>query len=149
MNVSVILHAYRWPERAAVESLRASLRATIGDGVEIIEAREDEKRAVGAAALVNRAVSGSRGDRLLVLEPASEYPAEAFARLVSSPGLACDAEAPCSAWSIERRAFDAAGGLDERLWSVGYVEDLAARFSLAGQPVAALALDGRRPGPEP
>jgi GT2 family glycosyltransferase/glycosyltransferase involved in cell wall biosynthesis len=55
---------------------------------------------------------------------------------------------PQPAWAIARRHLDAAGGLDGRLWSVGLLEDLAARLPLL--PITPVQTDaapgGRRDG---
>ena len=149
--VTVILHAYRWPGGEALESLRSSIAGAVPTGLDLVEAREDERQAVGACALVSRAAASSAADALLVLEPSTWFAPEGIASVVrgSADGLAHDAEAPGRLWAIPRRLFSDAGGLDARLWSVGYVEDLAARLAARGARVTAIAAAGVWHGPDP
>ena len=151
VRVTVILHAYRWPGREALESLRSSIASAVPTGLDLVEAREDERQAVGACALVNRAAASSAADALLVLEPSTWFAPEGIASVVrgSADGLAHDAEAPGRLWAIPRRLFSDAGGLDARLWSVGYVEDLAARLAARGARVTPIAAAGVWHGPDP
>jgi hypothetical protein len=151
VRVTAILHAYDWPRREALESLRASIARALPTGLDLIEAREDERHAVGACALVNRLAASSAADTLLVLEPSAWFAPEAIASVVrgSADGLAHDAEAPGRLWAIPRRLFSDAGGLDARLWSVGYVEDLAARLAARGARVTQVAAAGVWHGPDP
>ena len=151
MTITAILHAYRWPTAEALASLRSSIARAVPTGLDLVEAREDERHAVGASALVNRAAASSAAGTLLVLEPSTWFAPEAIAALVraSAGGLAHDAEAPARLWAIPRRLFSDAGGLDARLWSVAYVEDLAARLAVGGVPVVPTAVVGVWHGPDP
>jgi len=151
VRVTAILHAYRWPGREALESLRSSIAGAVPTGLDLVEAREDERHALGAAAVVNRAAASAASDTLLVLEPSTWFAPEAIASVVrgSADGLAHDAEAPARLWAIPRRMFSDAGGLDARLWSVGYVEDLAARLAARGARVTPIAAAGVWHGPDP
>jgi len=151
VTVTAILHAYRWPGGEALASLRSSIVAAVPTGLDLVEVPEDERHAMGASALVNRAAASSASDTLLVLEPSTWFAPEAIASVVrgSADGLAHDAEAPARLWAIPRRLFSEAGGLDARLWSVGYVEDLAARLALRGVAVTPVAAGGAWHGPDP
>jgi hypothetical protein len=150
VTVTAILHAYRWPGAEALESLRASIEAAVPTGLDLVEAREDERHAMGASTIVNRAGASSASDTLLVLEPSTWFAPETIASVVrgSVGGLAHDAEAPARLWAIPRRLFSDAGGLDARLWSIGYVEDLAVRLALRGVAVTPIAADGVWHGPD-
>ena len=149
--VTVILHAYRWPGGEALESLRSSIAGAVPTGLDLVEAREDERHAIGAAAVVNRAAASSASHTLLVLEPSTWFAPEAIASVVrgSADGLAHDTEVPARLWAIPRRLFSEAGGLDARLWSVGYVEDLAARLAVRGTRVTPIVAGGVWHGPDP
>jgi GT2 family glycosyltransferase/glycosyltransferase involved in cell wall biosynthesis len=50
-------------------------------------------------------------------------------------------------WAIARARFEALGGLDERFWSVGLVEDLRARAYVGGVAVRDVALEAQWIGP--
>jgi hypothetical protein len=151
VTFTVILHAYRWPSQQTLGSLRAAIAAAVSKGLDLIEAREDERHAIGAAAVVNRAAETSAADMLLVLEPSTWFAPEVIASFAgeSGDGLVHDAEVPSRLWAIPRGLFKDAGGLDPRLWSIGYVEDLAARLSLRGVAVTPIRTDGAWYGPDP
>ncbi|MPY89832.1 MAG: glycosyltransferase [Luteitalea sp.] len=51
-------------------------------------------------------------------------------------------------WIISRRAFESLGGLDDRLWSVGAVADLAARARALGTVVRTVGPMGHQTGPD-
>lgn len=46
-------------------------------------------------------------------------------------------------WALPRETYLALGGLDRRLWSIGFVEDLALRARAAGVPVREVPFPGR------
>jgi len=51
-------------------------------------------------------------------------------------------------WTISRHAFDSLGGLDDRMWSVGVVADLAARARADGIVVRTVGPMGQQTGPD-
>jgi len=147
VSITAILHARRWPERSHVERQIAALRDAFGDRVTVVEATERSDDAKGAAAVVNAAAARAAGDLLLVMEPGVAWPADTL-RAIAERATRCRlAIAPMNLWAIERTYFNDLGGLDERLWSVGYVEDLAARAALHRDP-AFIDVRGEPIGPE-
>ncbi len=147
VGVTVILHAFAWPDASALDALRARLRDALE--AEIIEAREDPAAVVGAAALINRAAQCAHGRVLLVSEPSVLLSTDSLRALADAArnGIASDASRQ-PVWAVARTQFDALEGLDERLWSIGIVEDLRARASAAGIAVRELTLDAQRTGPD-
>jgi GT2 family glycosyltransferase/glycosyltransferase involved in cell wall biosynthesis len=192
-SCSVILHAHRWPDAQTTARLHARLREAWPDA-ELIDAREQPAAALGAAAVINQAVTQARGAVIIALEPnrlptvdslialaaaardglaveASRSPladerrtshssntllaelSEILQALgdANSPSLARGAteadDARVPAFAIARTHWDALGGLDSRLWSIGIVDDLASRAALAGIAVHAVAVEtGSLPG---
>jgi hypothetical protein len=151
VTFTAILHAYRWPSQQTLGSLRAAIASAIPTGLDLVEACEDVQAAVGAAAVVNRAAKASAADMLLVLEPSTWFDPEVIASFAggSRDGLVHDAEVPSRLWAIPRGSFNDAGGLDPRLWSIGYVEDLAARLAVRGGAVTPIRTGGVWHGPDP
>jgi GT2 family glycosyltransferase/glycosyltransferase involved in cell wall biosynthesis len=189
VDVSVILHAYAWPDEPRLEALRTRLREALRDVAnELLEAREDAAAAVGAAAVINAAVRRARGSVLLVLEPSVLPRPEDLRALVTAAheGLAlprsaadaADAQADADdhaatgllarinttlhrvaasaaadvprlpIFAITKSRFDALGGLDERFWSIGAIEDLHARARLAGLRVQMVDVHAESTGVE-
>jgi GT2 family glycosyltransferase/glycosyltransferase involved in cell wall biosynthesis len=95
-DVSVILHAYAWPDAATLDAIRGRVAEALRDAaIEIIEAREDPAAVIGAAALINRAAASTRGRVLLVLEPCVLLPADPLRALITAAaagGLAIERE---------------------------------------------------------
>jgi GT2 family glycosyltransferase/glycosyltransferase involved in cell wall biosynthesis len=182
--VTVILHAFAWPEASTLDGLRGRLRDAFGGELEILEAREDPAAAIGAAALINAAARRASGRVLLVLEPSTLPTVDSLRALAAAAadGVALErvrSEAPREshdarsidplaalesalerddddsnqrepAWAVAHETFDALGGLDDRLWSVGLADDLRARACLAGVAARELELDAnpQRIGPD-
>ncbi len=183
-RVSCIVHGVHAAPRAHAQFWPTRVRAA-GAEIELIEAFEDPRRVVGAAALIQRAAATATGDVLLVAEagvtgdadadpaPLADLLAHAMRGLAlghaadappaAAEAVDAEADAPFLDWVIERTharpeatadgsqddppiwamrksAFEAAGGLDARLWHVGAVADLAARARLRGIDVIARPL---------
>ena len=149
-RLTAVLHAWQWPDAVTLapglEAVRAAARRFAA--VQIVEQRERAEAAVGAAALVNAAVRRSHGDHLLVLTPDTRWSAATLSCLLqaSEEGLALVGP---GLWALSRSSFESLGGLDERFWSVGEVDDLAERARLGGLPVRRLDLAGEAIGPPP
>ena len=146
-RITAILHACRWPEVPRVERQTSALHAAFAERVTVVHAAEQSDNARGAAALVNAAAARATGELLLVMEPSVFWPAEALRAIVDRASR-CRLAIASRLWSIERTYFNELGGLDERLWSVGEIEDLAARAAIQRAP-AYMELEGEWVGPEP
>ena len=149
-DVTVILHGCAWPGGDPAAAWRDWVDGADGRGGEVLESREQLTAAVGAAALVNRAAGLARGAVLLVAEPAVTWDMAAMSRLsaAAAEGLALTPpiNGRCRLWAVGRRLFEALGGLDERLWSVGELDDLVAR---SARTPGLVSLPCSRAGPEP
>ena len=167
---TVILAAYRWPAGDDLAAVTRSITDALPWDASVIEAREREDGAVGAAALVNATARAVTEGWLMIARPDCRWspdPAwEALADLTDEVvllGLA-EGSAPSprrmpgrSPWVWEPDAvtlpdalivpayrFHDLGRLDEALWSIGELEDFAARASVTGATVTRLIVPGRR-----
>ena len=98
--VSVILHGQRWPDASTVAALRARLHEAL-PGAEIIETREADTAAIGAAALMSAAAARAIGSILLFLEASMLPSVDGLRSLVA----AAAADAHCVAKSSNPLPF--------------------------------------------
>ncbi len=163
--VTALLHAYRWPDHDALTPILAALEA-VSPG-RVVRAHERE-RALGAAALINRAAAGCTDGVLLVAEPCVAWTEAQLRTVVAAAGAGLALARPtapplrqaahstgararvprCRLWGIRTTLFRSLDRLDARLWSVGEIDDLRARASFSGATVTELDLDGRWIGPD-
>lgn len=84
-TLSIILHGHEWPDPSWTQALRAVLAVPPGAGpgsvIEVLEAREESTRAIGAAAAINRAAAAAAGDLLLIVEAGCSWDKRLLAEL--------------------------------------------------------------------
>ena len=155
-DVTVIVHACRWPARQVTSGLIDAIERW-NPRADVIAANEEPGAAVGAAALVNRAAASARGRVLLCLQPSVAWTADHLeaVRAGAEDGLCrvqtgqvTEPPEPALLWGIPRHRFDRIGGLDPRFWSVGEVDDLEARLRLSGVPTRRVTMTVEQTAPE-
>lgn len=166
-RLAAIVHGARWPQWDAGAAWRDRLNHALQRDVEVILARVEPTAPSGAAAAIARGLGQTMAPHLLivdvhaepdddtirrliaalesaalVLPAASETPAPAdrfLDRLVQARGAGTPTFDDPPIWAAHRDAILDAGGLDERLWSFGVIEDLARRIERIGAVVTSVA----------
>ena len=169
-RLAAIIHGARWPAGDAGAAWRQRLSRALQRDVEIVLARDEVTAPRGAAARIMQGLGRTTAADVLVADvhatpgddvlraivaaletarlvlPGHEQVARSAGTfrdqlLEAASGAAADAtEADPAVWAVHRDALLDAGGLDETLWSIGVVDDLAMRLRYVNAPITRLEM---------
>ncbi|AMY11759.1 N-acetylglucosaminyl-diphospho-decaprenol L-rhamnosyltransferase [Luteitalea pratensis] len=169
-RLAAIVHGARWPAWDAGAAWRERLSRALQREVEIVLARDEVTAPRGAAACIMQGLGRTLAPHVIVADVHATPDDDALraivaaldtAMLVLPAGRVADPEAEAAlrdrllsaaagdtnhidadpaVWAVHREAVLDAGGLDETLWSIGVVDDIAARLARADTPITRLGL---------